>query len=62
MLKSLIDGGLSDLDPAGEAGLRIISRGTAILLLGVYIAYLFFQVSFFRKIIILLSHNPVITA
>ncbi|KAK0463579.1 Sodium/calcium exchanger protein-domain-containing protein [Desarmillaria tabescens] len=32
-----------DLDPAGRNGLLIISRGTAILLLGVYIAYLYFQ-------------------
>ncbi|KAK0441097.1 Sodium/calcium exchanger protein-domain-containing protein [Armillaria borealis] len=30
-------------DPAGMNGLLIISRGTAILLLGVYIAYLYFQ-------------------
>lgn len=28
----------------GEEGLRIISRGTSILLLLVYVAYLFFQV------------------
>ncbi|KAK0211774.1 Sodium/calcium exchanger protein-domain-containing protein [Armillaria fumosa] len=32
-----------DLDPAGMNGLLIISRGTAILLLCVYIAYLYFQ-------------------
>ncbi|RDB21333.1 Vacuolar calcium ion transporter [Hypsizygus marmoreus] len=30
-------------DPTAEAGLLIISRGTSILLLGVYVAYLFFQ-------------------
>ena len=36
---------LSDLDEKGQAGLLIISRGTALLLLGVYVAYLFFQVS-----------------
>jgi len=30
-------------DPVAEAGLLVISRGTAILLLGTYIAYLFFQ-------------------
>lgn len=30
-------------DPSAAAGLLIISRGTAILLLGVYVAYLFFQ-------------------
>jgi Ca2+:H+ antiporter len=34
---------LSDLDENGQRGLLIISRGTAILLLGVYIAYLIFQ-------------------
>lgn len=34
---------LSDLDEHGQRGLLIISRGTAILLLGVYIAYLIFQ-------------------
>lgn len=32
-----------DLDDDGQKGLLIISRGTAILLLGVYIAYLIFQ-------------------
>jgi Ca2+:H+ antiporter len=35
----------SDLDPDAEAGLLVISRGTAVLLLGVYVIYLFFQVS-----------------
>ncbi|KAI0006180.1 Sodium/calcium exchanger protein-domain-containing protein [Russula compacta] len=34
---------LIDLDKDSQEGLLIISRGTAILLLGVYIAYLFFQ-------------------
>jgi len=34
---------LPDLDDDGQKGLLIISRGTAILLLGVYIAYLIFQ-------------------
>lgn len=33
----------ADLDESGEKGLLFISRGTAILLLGVYIAYLVFQ-------------------
>ncbi|KIP12345.1 hypothetical protein PHLGIDRAFT_113821 [Phlebiopsis gigantea 11061_1 CR5-6] len=37
----VVDG--SDLDDKSNYGLRIISRGTAILLLGVYIAYLYFQ-------------------
>jgi Ca2+:H+ antiporter len=32
-----------DLDDGGQRGLLIISRGTAILLLGVYVAYLIFQ-------------------
>jgi Ca2+:H+ antiporter len=32
-----------DLDEGGQRGLLIISRGTAILLLGVYIAYLIVQ-------------------
>lgn len=32
-----------DLDEHGERGLKYISRGTAMLLLGVYVAYLFFQ-------------------
>ena len=38
----VVDG--SDLDDKSNYGLRIISRGTAILLLGVYMAYLYFQV------------------
>jgi Ca2+:H+ antiporter len=33
----------TDLDEHGQRGLLIISRGTAILLLGVYVAYLIFQ-------------------
>ncbi|KAI9065379.1 calcium/proton exchanger [Trametes sanguinea] len=37
------DLGLSGLDAGGVHGLKIISRGTAILLLLVYIAYLIFQ-------------------
>ncbi len=32
-----------DLDEDSQRGLAYISRGTAILLLGVYVAYLFFQ-------------------
>jgi Ca2+:H+ antiporter len=32
-----------DLDEEGQRGLKYISRGTAILLLGVYVAYLVFQ-------------------
>ncbi|KAA1469351.1 Calcium/proton exchanger [Dentipellis sp. KUC8613] len=34
---------LRDLDQASRSGLLIISRGTALLLLAVYVAYLFFQ-------------------
>ncbi|KAI0287782.1 Calcium/proton exchanger [Russula brevipes] len=34
---------ISDLDDEGQKGLLIISRGTALLLLGVYVAYLIFQ-------------------
>jgi Ca2+:H+ antiporter len=34
---------ISDLDEDGQKGLLIISRGTALLLLGVYVAYLIFQ-------------------
>ncbi|KAI0302196.1 Sodium/calcium exchanger protein-domain-containing protein [Russula brevipes] len=34
---------ISDLDEDGQRGLLIISRGTALLLLGVYVAYLIFQ-------------------
>ncbi|THH17119.1 hypothetical protein EW146_g3628 [Bondarzewia mesenterica] len=37
------DSAFTDLDEKGQAGLLIISRGTALLLLGVYIAYLLFQ-------------------
>ena len=36
--------GLEMLDESSLEGLKIISRGTAILLLIVYMAYLFFQV------------------
>ncbi|KAI0311604.1 Calcium/proton exchanger [Amylostereum chailletii] len=34
---------IADMDPESQSGLLIISRGTALLLLGVYIAYLVFQ-------------------
>lgn len=33
-----------DIDPERISGLLTISRGTAVLLLGVYVAYLYFQV------------------
>lgn len=57
-----------DLDPAGLDGLLIISRGTAILLLGMYIAFLFFQVGAiasrrYRLLILaqLKTHNYIFT-
>jgi Ca2+/H+ antiporter len=34
----------TDLDPIDQHGLLTISRGTALLLLAVYVVYLFFQV------------------
>ena len=40
---TLLDQSIIDLDANGRRGLLIISRGTAVLLLGVYVAYLFFQ-------------------
>ncbi|KAI0053880.1 calcium/proton exchanger [Auriscalpium vulgare] len=43
VLSVVKDPRLADMDEQGQSGLLIISRGTAILLLGVYIAYLFFQ-------------------
>ena len=42
-LIAMTDPLISDLDEDAQKGLLIISRGTAILLLGVYIAYLVFQ-------------------
>jgi Ca2+:H+ antiporter len=42
-LMALTDPLISDLDKDAQRGLLIISRGTAILLLGVYVAYLIFQ-------------------
>jgi Ca2+:H+ antiporter len=50
----VVETGRPDLDDGGQRGLLIISRGTAILLLGVYLAYLTFQLkthaSLFRPI------------
>lgn len=37
------NGTVIDIDEEGQRGLLIISRGTALLLLGVYVAYLVFQ-------------------
>ena len=42
--KAQMELGLGNLDADGYHGLKIISRGTAILLLLVYVAYLLFQV------------------
>ncbi|KAH9180708.1 Calcium/proton exchanger [Lactarius sanguifluus] len=42
-LLAMTDPLISDLDKEAQKGLLIISRGTAVLLLGVYIAYLIFQ-------------------
>jgi len=40
---AMSDGLISDLDEKAQRGLLVISRGTAVLLLGVYAAYLIFQ-------------------
>lgn len=45
-LNQVVDG--SDLDDKSNHGLRVISRGTAILLLFVYLAYLIFQLKTHR--------------
>jgi Ca2+:H+ antiporter len=42
-MAAMTDPSIVDLDEDAQKGLLIISRGTAILLLGIYIAYLFFQ-------------------
>jgi Ca2+/H+ antiporter len=42
-MATMTDPLIVDLDEDVQKGLLIISRGTAILLLGVYIAYFFFQ-------------------
>ena len=47
-IEILEDVGLDGLDEDSIHGLKIISRGTAILLLFVYIAYLVFQVGVLR--------------
>jgi len=54
-LLSNIDNRRSDLDPPSP-GLLVISRGTAILLFAVYIAYLFFQVC--PRLVIPLDISP----
>jgi Ca2+:H+ antiporter len=37
------DGSIPDLNDKAQRGLLVISHGTAVLLLGVYLAYLIFQ-------------------
>ena len=49
---------LSDLNENAQRGLLIISRGTAILLLGVYIAYLFFQLKTHASLFVPLKRRP----
>lgn len=52
---------LSDLDEHGQRGLLIISRGTAILLLGVYIAYLIFQLKTHASLFIPKKRRPTLS-
>ncbi|KAI0030831.1 Sodium/calcium exchanger protein-domain-containing protein [Vararia minispora EC-137] len=44
------DDHITDMDPAAMDGLLIISRGTALLLLGVYVCYLIFQLKTHQKL------------
>jgi Ca2+:H+ antiporter len=48
--------GKPELDPIYQKGLLQISRGTAVLLLGVYLAYLWFQVRSSMKHLLFLLH------
>jgi len=57
-LVALTDPLLSDLDDDAQKGLVIISRGTAILLLGVYIAYLIFQLKTHAHLFISKRKDP----
>ena len=57
-LVALTDPLLSDLDDDAQRGLVIISRGTAILLLGVYIAYLIFQLKTHAHLFISKRKDP----
>lgn len=49
---------LSDLNEDAQKGLLIISRGTAILLLAVYMAYLFFQLKTHASLFIPQKQRP----
>ncbi|KAH9043074.1 Calcium/proton exchanger [Lactarius pseudohatsudake] len=49
---------ISDLDEDGQKGLLIISRGTALLLLGVYIAYLIFELKTHAHLFISKRQDP----
>lgn len=57
-LLAMTDPLISDLDKEGQKGLLIISRGTAILLLGVYIAYLIFQLKTHAHLFISKRQDP----
>ncbi|KAH9001114.1 Calcium/proton exchanger [Lactarius akahatsu] len=57
-LLAMTDPLISDLDEDGQKGLLIISRGTAILLLGVYIAYLIFQLKTHAHLFISKRQDP----
>lgn len=57
-LVTLTDPLLTDLDDDAQKGLLIISRGTAILLLGVYIAYLIFQLKTHAHLFISKRKDP----
>ncbi|KAI0273436.1 Sodium/calcium exchanger protein-domain-containing protein [Gloeopeniophorella convolvens] len=49
---------MSDMDADGQKGLLIISRGTAILLLGVYVAYLVFQLKTHATLFVAKPRDP----
>ncbi|KAH9005318.1 Calcium/proton exchanger [Lactarius hatsudake] len=57
-LLAMTDPLISDLDKEGQKGLLIISRGTAVLLLGVYIAYLIFQLKTHAHLFISKRQDP----
>ncbi|KAH9079575.1 Calcium/proton exchanger [Lactarius deliciosus] len=57
-LLAMTDPLISDLDEDGQKGLLIISRGTAVLLLGVYIAYLIFQLKTHAHLFISKRQDP----
>ncbi|KAI9446300.1 Calcium/proton exchanger [Lactarius indigo] len=57
-LLAMTDPLISDLDEDAQKGLLIISRGTAVLLLGVYIAYLIFQLKTHAHLFISKRQDP----